>query len=145
MKIKFGLVLLIFIFVFVGCNSNPKQETDNKISKEIISLQGQSDHWTANYTIRETEKSSEASKYLLQCTIEPRNSKELIFDVAYNIASPSNVSQLSGTITSETDSYLSDKVISPSIDTNFLPRKGEDIIITIKWNKKFEEKIVLTP
>lgn len=56
MKIKFGLVLLIFIFVFVGCNSNPKQETDNKISKEIISLQGQSDHWTANYTIRETEK-----------------------------------------------------------------------------------------
>ncbi|GAA0137710.1 hypothetical protein YSY43_45510 [Paenibacillus sp. YSY-4.3] len=82
---------------------------------------------------------------MLQCTIEPRNSNELIFDVAYNIASPGNVSQLSGTITSDTDSYLRDNVISPSIDTNFLPKQGEDIIITIKWNKKFEEEIVLTP
>ncbi|WP_410770290.1 hypothetical protein [Fontibacillus sp. BL9] len=145
MRVKLSLLLLIFALVFVGCSNNDlKQGTTEEMSKELISIQGQSEHWKVNYVIKESSSSSKASKYMLQCIIEPRN-QETIFDVAYDVASPGNVSQLSGTITSDNNSSISDKVISPSIDTNFLPQKGEDIVITIKWNKKFEERIVLSP
>ncbi|KAA9005323.1 hypothetical protein F4V43_07555 [Paenibacillus spiritus] len=132
------LLLALTIMAFSGCS----KKTDIN-QKEVLKLQGSSAHWNAEYMIKE---SNSESKYLLQCYITPLNQDEQIYSISYDIESPGSVSQLSGTLFSNKNSSIfPTNTISPSISTDSLPPKGEDIVITIKWNEQNEEKIKLNP
>ncbi|MNO51984.1 hypothetical protein D3C76_423930 [compost metagenome] len=128
-----------------GCNKVNTELSDTD-QKEVISLQGKSEHWKVDYLIRESET---GSKYTLQCIISLLDKREVIYNLSYDITSPGGVSHLSGTINStDTDkriSILENDTISPSISTNALPPKGENIIINVKWNDNNDEQIIITP
>ncbi|MNN55559.1 hypothetical protein D3C76_242520 [compost metagenome] len=146
-KIKFCLMLLFVIMITFGCNSNKVNtglpDTDKK---EVMNLQGKSEHWKVDYLIRESET---GSKYTLQCIISLLDQKEIIYNISYDINSPGGVSHLSGTMSSMDKnrkiSILENDTISPSISTYALPPKGENIIITVIWNDNNEEQIIITP
>lgn len=132
-------LLFVVMMIFSGCS----KQIDTQNQNEVLKLQGESSHWSVEYIIKE---SSSGSRYILQCFIDPLDTDEQIYTLSYDIASPGSVSQLSGTLSSNNNvSIFPNNTISPSISTDSLPPKGEDIIITVKWNEQNEEKIVLNP
>ncbi|MBW4084940.1 hypothetical protein [Paenibacillus sp. S150] len=139
--IKYCLILLFVTMLFSSCTRVAKDIPDSNL-KEVLRLQGESKHWKADYIIRESV--DENIKYHLDLIIYPLDLSEIMYSVAYQLDSP-GVSHLSGTLGSESSKNSvfvnnNDSIFSRTSSNN-LPREGEDITLTIKWNDGNEEHI----
>lgn len=123
---------IVFLLLTLGCN---------KSNSPVIDLEGKSENWQVNYKITKTTKDS---KYMLQTTVTPLELKD-VYDIEYLIDSPGAISEMSGTIKAESGTSLSlgDSILR-STEISFLPQKGEQVVVTIKWNEHNSEVITLT-
>lgn len=135
---NYSILVIILLFIILGCN---------KSDSSIIDLEGKSNNWQVNYKIAKT---TEDSKYMIQTIISPLELND-VYNVEYSINSPGSISELSGTIKAEdgssifpAKSNLPGNSILRSSETTFLPRKGEQVVVTIKWNGTNSEEIILT-
>lgn len=128
---------LVSLLLILGCS---------KSDSPVIDLEGKSENWQVHYQVT---KAGKDAKYMLQTIITPLGLTD-VYEVEYLIDSPGAISEMSGTIKAEPGASIfpgapkfPEDAIVRAAEILFLPPKGEQAVITIKWNESNSQVITL--